>query len=234
MKDYIRQIAIKNKTNDISKIEDAINTAYVFLMFGNDTANNAMIDAKESIIQNGYYKKECKMYLNKAFGAYDKFETSLKEENIGTYANLLSCSDKLQDYISNDIYLLFMSFKNYLDKFNIKCSEMLSYIHVARVLLDRSVKAYYEYFRNVETNIGYDISPYLKLFKLDGVFKYWDNISCFLTQLVDNSDLVIDFNKDDKCRLAMKVVNDKLSDFTKLNDIIIEGLKDAENNNYNK
>jgi len=44
---------------------------------------------------------------------------------------------------------------------------------------------------------------------------------------VDNSDLVIDFNKDDKCRLAMKVVNDKLSDFSKLNDIIIEGLKDA-------
>lgn len=30
----------------------------------------------------------------------------------------------------------------------------------------------------------------------------------------------------------MKVVNDKLSDFCKLNDIIIEVLKDAENNNY--
>ena len=41
MKDYIRQFAMKSKDVDIRKINDAVNTAYVFLTFGNDIASGA-------------------------------------------------------------------------------------------------------------------------------------------------------------------------------------------------
>jgi hypothetical protein len=119
--------------------------------------------------------------------------------------------------------------KNYLDKFGIAKSEMLANIHVARVLLDRAVKAYGEYFKSVNKQIGYDISPYMEIFRMDGVFKWWNEMSEYMTQKVDNTDLVINFNEDENCRLAVKVINDKLSDFGKLNDIIIDGL---EENSY--
>ena len=65
MKNYIRQLAVKSKDIDINRINDAINTAYVFLTFGNDIASGAMVDARDSIKANGYYKKECKQYMNK-------------------------------------------------------------------------------------------------------------------------------------------------------------------------
>ena len=42
MKNYIRQLAMKSKDVDINKINDAINTAYVFLTFGNDIASGRM------------------------------------------------------------------------------------------------------------------------------------------------------------------------------------------------
>jgi hypothetical protein len=106
---------------------------------------------------------------------------------------------------------------------------MLANIHVARVLLDRAVKAYSEYFKSVSKQIGYDISPYMEIFRIDGVFKWWNEMSEYMTQKVDNTDLVINFNEDENCRLAVKVINDKLSDFGKLNDIIIDGL---EENSY--
>ena len=67
MKDHIRQLAMKSKDADIRKINDAVNTAYVFLTFGNDIASGAMVDARDSIKASGYYKKECKQYMNKAF-----------------------------------------------------------------------------------------------------------------------------------------------------------------------
>ena len=79
MKDYIRQVAIKTKRRDTKMIEDAINTAYVFLTFGNDIASGAMVDARDSIKSCGYYKKECKQYLNNAFREYDHFEMGLKD-----------------------------------------------------------------------------------------------------------------------------------------------------------
>lgn len=229
MKDYIRQLAIKSKDVDTNRINDAINTAYVFLTFGNDIASGSMVDARDSIKASGYYKKECKQYINKAFREYDHFEMALKDLDITTFYNLMACADKLQDYISNDVYLLKMSFKNYLDKFGIAQSEMLANIHVARVLLDRAVKAYSEYFKSVSKQIGYDISPYMEIFRIDGVFKWWNEMSECMTQKVDNTDLVINFTEDENCRLAVKVINDKLSDFGKLNDIIIDGL---EENSY--
>lgn len=229
MKDYIRQLAIKTKGRDTKNIEDAINTAYVFLTFGNDIASGAMVDALDSIKASGFYKKECKQYVNKAFREYDHFEMALKDLDITTFYNLMACADKLQDYISNDVYLLKMSFKNYLDKFGISQSEMLANIHVARVLLDRAVKAYSEYFKSVSKQIGYDISPYMEILRIDGVFKWWNEMSECMTQKVDNTDLVINFNEDENCILAVKVINDKLSDFGKLNDIIIDGL---EENSY--
>jgi hypothetical protein len=154
---------------------------------------------------------------------------ALKDLDITTFYNLMSCADKLQDYISNDVYLLKMSFKNYLDKFGIAQSEMLANIHVARVLLDRAVKAYSEYFKSVSKQLGYDISPYMEIFRMDGVFKWWNEMSECMTQKVDNTDLVINFNEDKNCRLSVKVINDKLSNFGKLNDIIIDGL---EENSY--
>lgn len=226
MKDYIRQFAMKSKDVDIRKINDAVNTAYVFLTFGNDIASGAMVDARDSIKASGYYKKECKQYMNKAFKEYDNFEMALKDLDITTFYNLMACADKLQDYISNDVYLLKMSFKNYLDKFSIAQSDMLANIHVARVLLDRAVKAYGEYFKSVNNQIGYDISPYMEVFRIDGAFKWWNEMSEYITNKVDNTDLIINFNEDVNCRLAVKVINDKLSDFNKLNDIIIEGLEE--------
>lgn len=229
MKDYVRQVAIKTKRRDTKMIEDAVNTAYVFLTFGNDIASGAMVDARDSIKSCGYYKKECKQYLNNAFREYDHFEMGLKDLDITTFYNLMACADKLQDYISNDIYLLKMSFKNYLDKFEIAQSEMLANVHVARVLLDRAVKAYDEYFKSVDKQIGYDISFCLSIFRIGGVFKWWDMMSEYLTQTVDNTDLVVNFNEDENCRLAVKVINDKLSNFEKLNSIVLEGL---EENSY--
>ena len=229
MKDYIRQLAIKTKGRDTKNIEDAVNTAYVFLTFGNDIASGAMVDARDSIKASGYYKKECKQYINKAFKEYDHFEMALKDLDITTFYNLMSCADKLQDYVSTDVYILKMSFKNYLDKFGIRQSEMLANIHVAKVLLDRAVKAYSEYFKSVNKQIGYDISPYMEVFRMDGVFKWWNEMSEYMTNKVDSTDLVINFNEDENCRLAVKVINDKLSDFGKLNDIIIDGL---EENSY--
>ena len=163
---HIRQVAMESKDVDIRKIEDAVNTAYVFLTFGNDIASGAMVDALDSIKSCGYYKKECKQYLNNAFKEYDHFEMGLKDSDITTFYNLMACADKLQDYISNDIYLLKMSFKNYLDKFGIAQSEMLANVHVARVLLDRAVKAHDEYFKSVNKQVGYDISSYLSIFRI--------------------------------------------------------------------
>ena len=51
-------------------------------------------------------------------------------------------------------------------------------------------------------------------------------MSEYITNKVDNTDLIINFNEDGNCRLAVKVINDKLSDFNKLNDIIIDGLEE--------
>lgn len=220
MKNYLQNYSME----DVDRICAA---AYVMVCCVNDVANSAMVDAIAKIREAGLLSHGVKKNCRAAQEAYTRYEKRLKETLQAAqdrWSYWLDFADLYQERAARHVSNLRLAIKQVMDNSKVKQSELYSYVLTADTLLQYSIKNFDRYFKENAKRYGVDVSRIYRPARLDGVLRKWDEVRRLVVEDPEGED--VDFNSDERCRLAVKCLDTQLHSPDFINGVGEEVIKE--------
>lgn len=183
---------------------DRITVCAYNLMFFNDIAHSSAFDLMAYMKKQPIYRHEIKKIVNnlgKELKKYTSLMKSLSTTKDGLfYADIC---DNMADVIGNDVQKLEYSIKNALDKEKIENSSMLAKIETARCLTWGACINLDMRQKDIRKEIPVDLSQ----MRLTSIAKQIEQLSSIL---YERKSRTVDFNQDQNCLLAFRIIQKKL------------------------
>lgn len=181
-------------------------------MFFNDIAHSSAFDLMAYMKKSPIYRHEIKRVVNTLEKELKKY-TSLMKRLSTTKDGLFYADicDNMADFIGDDVLKLEYSIKNALDKEKIENSSILAKIETARCLAWGACINLDMRERNIRKEIPVDLSEMRPIAKL---------IERLSSILYEHKTRTVDFNQDQNCLLAFRIIQKKLLNGHKIADCI--------------
>lgn len=205
---YARKI--QDKDAAMKEFEHLNSLVNIVLGATNTTAGKILYDAKNVLSENKkIWRHEIKHDMKAACKAYDDYE-HLHIQNFGDrYQLFLDYLDSVEDEIQPHIDRLRIAIKQALDKYNEPDSDIKSYVETARVIVEYSCKIYDMLLKKAKEKSGIDFNNLMRPARLTATLNNIDKVATRVCKLNNVTD--IDLNNDDNCRLAFRVIENKLT-----------------------
>ena len=206
----------------MEQYSDRITVCAYNLMFFNDIAHSSAFDLVHYMKKQPIYRHKIKKIVNtleKHLKKYTSLMKTLSTTKDGVfYANIC---DNMTDILDGDVIKLEYSIKNVLDKNSIENSSMLAKIETARCLCWGSC-----------INIDMRQSEIRKEIPVDLSDMRMTDISHQIELLADilfsNKPRTVDFNKDENCLLAFRIIQKKLLNGKNIAECINQASSEGE------
>lgn len=206
----------------MEKYSDRITVCAYNLMFFNDIAHSAAFDLVSYMKKQPIYKREIKKIVNtieKLLKKYTSLMKTLSTTSDGVfYANIC---DNMTDILDGDVVKLEDSIKNVLDKNKIDNSAMLAKIETARCLCWGSCINIDMRQSDIRKEIPVDLSD-MRMTAISHQIELLADI------LFSNKPRTVDFNKDENCLLAFRIIQKKLLNGQYIADCINQAAGEQE------
>lgn len=194
-----------------SKYSDRVTLCTYNIMFFNDIAHSNAVDLVGYIRKLPICKQQIKQVTNNIHKEIKRYTTQMKK--VGRTEFFGYACDNMAENLGQDIYKLENSIKFALDKARIKDSVLLAKIETARVLawgacINLDMR---------EKDIKKELPVSLSDMRLTSLAK---NIEKLSSMLYGNKPRTVDFNKDENCLLAFRIIQKKLLNGHKIADAI--------------
>lgn len=193
-----------------SKYSDRTTICSYNIMFFNDVAHSTAVDLVAYIKKLPICRQKIKQIINNIEKEIRKYTFHIKR--VGRTDFFSYACDNMADNIKLDILKLEYAIKFALDKEKIKNSELLSKIETARCMawgacINLDMR---------EKDIRKEIPVTLTDIRLTALAKHIENLS----RIFYGNKRTVDFNKDDNCILAYRIIQKKLLNGKKIAEAI--------------
>lgn len=194
-----------------SKYSDRVTLCTYNIMFFNDIAHSNAVDLVGYIRTLPICKQQIKQVTNNIHKEIKRYTTQMKK--VGRTEFFSYACDNMADNLGQDIYKLENSIKFALDKAKIKKSVLLAKIETARVLTWGACINLDMRQKDIRKEIPVSLSD-IRLTSLA------NNIEKLSNMLYGKKPRTVDFNKDENCILAFRIIQKKLLNGHKIADAI--------------
>lgn len=187
-------------------------TSIVNIIIGavNTLAGSALIDAKNELYKRkDLWRHDVKFNAHNAEREYYKYER-LHTSNFGEKYNLfLDYLSAIEDEFRKDVQILKMSMLQVLTKKNQSDAKLKADVETAWVLTRYACCVFDKIMEEAKVKTGFDYTPFFINGRLTSAFHYWDKVNQKICK-ADKGKGVIDFGDDENCKLAFRIIENKL------------------------
>lgn len=194
-----------------SKYSDRVTLCTYNIMFFNDIAHSNAVDLVGYIRTLPICKQQIKQVTNNIHKEIKRYTTQMKK--VGRTEFFSYACDNMADNLGQDIYKLENSIKFALDKAKITNSVLLAKIETARVLTWGACINLDMRQKDIRKEIPVSLSD-IRLTSLA------NNIEKLSNMLYSRKPRNVDFNKDENCLLAFRIIQKKLLNGHKIAEAI--------------
>lgn len=219
-KTYSHKEKILLKSN-FSELDAKVN---LFVGALNTIAGRAASEAKDMLYKRKeLWKHEIKYNARKTIAAIEKNERNFTT-NFGDRYNLfLDYLNNVEDDFEKPINMLGLQIQQLLTKNNQSYAHLKAKVELARTLLEYACLIFDRLMAIAEEETGYDFKQVYADRRLTEAYHYWCNVTSKIC--VTDNDTYIDLNSDPNCKLAFKIIEQRLADEDTLNRAGFEALK---------
>lgn len=169
----------------------------------------SLIKERKNVYRFGV-KKEVKAAFTCLNDLMKRIRVALKESYRGgeQYQIWMDFTDRTEELVRPDIQKLYFSMDNYLNKLKIKDSKYICSIILAETMLKFCGRIFDTVFSSFEDATGIDIRVMFDTSDLSDVLYHWSKVADLTTSGDGNN---VEFCDDPNCKLAMKVIERKMS-----------------------
>ena len=200
----------------MNKGESIATAATYCILFTNDIACSMMVDLISDIKKSPLYRHEVKKLtkgLEKALKLYERMMADTAKDKI-TY--LADACELFTEEVSNDIKKFEYSLKRVLDRGGIDNAMLISQLECTRAILGFSVIS-------IDARVK-EVMQYINVHKRQLDYLKMEKCLYYVTSLCDVLDKQTkegcDFNDDANCRLALNVIQLKLTDCRRITSAV--------------
>ncbi|MCI6672412.1 MAG: hypothetical protein MSG77_07735 [Prevotella sp.] len=179
----------------------------------NDIAHSYLVDAVNEIKKTKHYRHDIKHACKEALERYKNFErreqATMQHSYVDRRVLYMDFLDGVMAQVQGDIFKLYMTIKQHLDRQKAKESKLKAHVFLAHILLDLSVHFFDAFAEAMKNRVaGVDLRGTFLAGRLAYVFNIWDEVVKRLTPELHGKDI------DDipNARLAAQIIEQKLSD----------------------
>lgn len=194
-----------------SKYSNRVTLCTYNIMFFNDIAHSNAVDLVGYIRTLPICKQQIKQVTNNIHKEIKRYTTQMKK--VGRTEFFSYACDNMADNLGQDIYKLENSIKFALDKAKIKDSVLLAKIETARVLTWGACINLDMRQKDIRKELPVSLSD-IRLTSLA------NNIEKLSNMLYSRKPRNVDFNKDENCLLAFRIIQKKLLNGHKIAEAI--------------
>lgn len=189
-----------------------------------DMAHSYILDTIELLKRQGLYRMDVKRYCRQTITEIERINSVVKvnvtKEHEQLYLDML---DTLADDAKPDLFKLQMSLKQVYDKHRTPNTDLLIPIEMAWYMLCLATVIHSDICKAVKIKCGVDPSGFYQPVNPQAAFKHWDKVALRLCHY--NAELHHDLQNDSNIRLALDIVQRKITDFNRLDDNCAEALR---------
>jgi len=191
----------------------------------NTLAGEAIFNAKTALSkQKNLYRFDVKHYAREAERQYTKYERA-HTRNFGKKHNMfLDYLSSVEDIMGRHIKNLHLSLWQVLTKKNQSNAELKSLIETAWVMTKYACEMFDRMMKEAYNKTHFDYTPYFINARLTSVFHYWDLLENTICK-VDRGTGTVDFQEDDNCKLAFRIIETQLMSEDTINRAGFEAIK---------
>lgn len=207
------------------QFDELVTTLNIAQSAANTIAGKCLCEAYECLSQHTLFRNpHIRRYANLAKEKYYSYEKVHASDWGERYQMFLDHLDSVEEIINPHLQILYFAVKRVLDKHNQPDTELRSKLEVAYVMIELSCRIFDNLLRKAEERANRNFTKYLKPARLTGCLTFWDNVvnSICVTR---KGEPDIDLNADADCKLALKVIDTKLSDADFLGKAAYSSLK---------
>ena len=201
----------------------------------NDLADSAMRDAAYAIRKSPFHRdRDARHYTARALAASDRAQAQLKAllADNKSYARFIDFADERDEQLKKDVFILFISIKDALDRIGDEDTEVKALVETAQCMLDTAVEVQQSYFRQLNANTGIRLANTFAMYSMEGARNLWRRVSDRILVPTHEGIGTIDIGKDERCVAAYQALINRLADVTLLEraaDVADENRKHQHN-----
>lgn len=197
----------------------------IYIAAVNTLAGEAINNARNSLSKDKkLYRLQVKHYAREAERAYLKYERQ-HTRNFGDRYNLfLDYLSAVDDVMGKHIRNLNLSLWQVLTKSNQSNAQLKAEIETAWVMAKYACDMFDHLMHEAYVKTRFDYTPYFINARLTSVFYNWDMLEHLVCK-VDKGTGTVNFEEDDNCKLAFRIIETQLMSEDTLNKAGFEAIK---------
>ena len=207
-------------------LEDFTDVSSMYLLLGgivNNVAGSALTEARAHLMRSPLFRHRVKHNANRAMREFDKYEYNMKERLGKQWKFFLDSTDELQRLIHNDVEKLYWAFHSELLKDGCEHATLIARTEVAYTMLAFAEYFFDIYFDTAKSKTKCDVRHLFGAYRVKNTFSLWISICDDLRR---QTKVVSDFQGSQQCRLALKVIENRIIDPDLVNKASALALRD--------
>lgn len=177
----------------------------------NTLAGRAASEAKDMLFKRkDLWKHEIKFNARKTIEAIEKNERNFSSNFGDRYKLFLDYLDNVEDDFEKPINMLGLQIRQLLTKNNQSDAPLKAKVELARCLLEYACLIFDRLMAIAEEETGYDFKQVYADRRLTKAYHHWCEVTSKVC--ITDNDIFIDLNSDHNCRLAFKIIEQRLAD----------------------
>ena len=224
-KAVIRNAVSQMLSPEIS-LEDFTDVSSMYLLLGgivNNVAGYALTEARAQLVRSPFFRHRVKYNANRATREFDTYEYRMKEKLGKQWKFFLDSTDELQRLIHNDVEKLYWAFRSELLKDGCEQATLIARTEVAYTMLAFAEYFFDIFFDTAKSKTKYDVRRLFDAYRVKRPLGLWSSVCDDLRQ---QTEVVCDFQGSQQCRLALKVIENRIIDPDLVNKASALALRD--------
>ncbi len=207
-------------------LEDFTDVSSMYLLLGgivNNVAGYALTEARAQLVRSPFFRHRVKYNANRATREFDAYEYRMKEKLGKQWKFFLDSTDELQRLIHDDVEKLYWAFRSELLKDGCEHPTLIARTEVAYTMLAFAEHFFNVFFDTAKSRLKADVRHLFGAYRVKKVFSLWSSVCDDLRR---QTKVVCDFQGSQQCRLALKVIENRIIDPDLVNKASALALRD--------
>ena len=207
-------------------LEDFAEVSSMFLLLGgivNNVAGSALTEARAPLVNSKFFRHKVKYNANRAMREFDAYEYRMKEKLGKQWQFFMDSTDELQRLIHDDVERLYLAFRAELLKDGCGHPTLIARTEVAYTMLAFAEHFFNVYFDTAKAKTKCDVRHLFGAYRVKNTFALW---KCVCEDLRRQAKVESDFQGSQQCRLALKVIENRIIDPDLVNKASALALRD--------
>ena len=206
--------------------EDFADVSSMFLLLGgivNNVAGSALTEARAPLVNSKFFRHRVKYNANRAMREFDAYEYRMKEKLGKQWQFFMDSTDELQRLIHDDVERLYLAFRAELLKDGCEDPTLIARTEVAYTMLAFAEHFFNVFFDTAKSRLKADVRHLFGAYRVKNTFALW---KCVCEDLRRQAKVESDFQGSQQCRMALKVIENRIIDPDLVNKASALALRD--------